>query len=271
MRINAPQGWAWILFGAASRKTRPEPATVGRNEGSIVMTSVASTAASLAFVAFLGAGTAFGQSLHDQHHPQAAPALQGMPMQPGTMGQGMAPGRMGQMGPGMMGPGMMGQMGPGPGMMGSGGPGMGPDMMGPGMMGQGMHPGMGQMPGMMGQMGPGMMGQMGSGMMGQMGPGMMGHGYGPGMMGPGMMGQMPGAMGPGMHGFRVVPMMHLSTDDVRRFLQRHISAHNLEHLQVGEVTATDDETITADIVTREGSLALRLEIDAYTGFVKDMS
>jgi hypothetical protein len=233
MRINAPQGWAWILFGAASRKTRPEPATLGRNERSIVMTSVASTAASLAFVVFLGAGTAFGQSLHDQHHPQAAPALQGMPMQPGTMGQGMAPGRMGQMGPGMMGPGMMGQMGPGPGMMGSGGPGMGPDMMGPGMMGQGMHPGMGQMPG--------------------------------------MMGQMPGAMGPGMHGFRVVPMMHLSTDDVRRFLQRHILAHNLEHLQVGEVTQTDDETITADIVTREGSLALRLEIDAYTGFVKDMS
>jgi hypothetical protein len=85
----------------------------------------------------------------------------------------------------------------------------------------------------------------------------------------------PGMMGPGMHhgmqGLRVVPMMHLSTDDVRQFLQRHISAHGLEHLQVGEVTQTDDETITADIVTREGSVALRLEIDAYTGFVKSVS
>jgi hypothetical protein len=104
-------------------------------------------------------------------------------------------------------------------------------------------------------MGPGMMGQMGHGMMGQMGPGMMGHGM----------------MGQGMQGFRVVPMMHLSTDDVRQFLQRHISEHGLEHLQVGDVTETDDETITADIVTREGSLALRLEIDAYTGFVKSVS
>jgi hypothetical protein len=123
--------------------------------------------------------------------------------------------------------------------------------------------GMPMQPGMMGpgMMGPGMMGQ------GMMGPGMMGQG-----MYPGMMGQMaPGRMGPGVHGFRVVPMMHLSTDDVRRFLQRHISAHGLTRLQVGEVTQTDDETITADIVTREGSVALRLEIDAYTGFVKNVS
>jgi hypothetical protein len=131
---------------------------------------------------------------------------------------------------------MMAHMG---GMMGQGGHGMGPSTMG-----QGMHPGMmGQMPGMMG-------------------PG--GQGMGPGMMGPGMMGQ-------GMQGFRLVPMMHLSTDDVRVFLQRHISAHGLTRLQVGEVTQSDDETITADIVTREGSLALRLEIDAYTGFVESVS
>jgi hypothetical protein len=236
------------------------------------MTSVASTAATLAFVVFLGAGTAFGQSAHDQHHPQQAPAPQGMPMQPGMMGQGMGPGMMGQM-PGAMGQGGMWHMGPhmmSPaemqqmmahmgGMMDQGGHGMGP-----GGMGQGMHPGMGQMgPGMMGQT-PGMMGQMGAGRMGQT-PGMMGQ-MGPGMMGEGMG---PGTMG--MHGFRVVPMMHLSTDDVRQFLQRHISTHGLTRLQVGEVTQTDDETITADIVTREGSVALRLEIDAYTGLVKSMS
>jgi hypothetical protein len=174
--------------------------------------------------------------------------------------QGMGPGPM--MGPGMMGhgtgPGMMGQ-GMGPGMMGHG-------MMGPGMMGQGMSPGM-TGPGTMGQgMGPGMMGQgMGPGIMGpgMMSPGM-GQSYSPGPMGQGMMGQ-------GMQRFRVVPMMHLSTDDVRQFLQRHISAHGLMHLQVGDVTETDDETITAEIVTREGSLALRLEIDPYTGFVKSVS
>jgi hypothetical protein len=167
------------------------------------MTSVASIAVTLAFVVFLGAGTALGQSAHDQHHPQ-----QGMPMQPGMMGQ---------MGPGMMGPGMMG-----PGMMG-------PGMMGPGMMGQGM------------------------------GPGMMGQGMGPGMMGPGM-----------MHGLRVVPMMHLSPDDVRAFLQHHIAAHELQHLKVGDVTQADPDTITADLVTENGSLALRLEVDPHTGAIKSI-
>jgi hypothetical protein len=110
-----------------------------------------------------------------------------------------------------------------------------------------------------------------------MGPGM-GHGYGPG---PGMMGQgmVPGigqGFGPGMtgqelHPFRRGATMELSTDDVRRFLERHISAHGLMHLQVGDVTQTDEDTITADVVTREGSLALRLEIDAYTGFVESVS
>jgi hypothetical protein len=235
------------------------------------MTSVASTAATLALLVFLGAGSAFGQSAHDQHHPQQGPATQGMPMQPGMMGGGMGPGMTGQgmIGPGMMGQGMApGMMGQTPGAMGQGGMWhIGPHMMSPaemqqmmahmgGMMGQGGH-GMGP-GGMAPDMHHGMMGPM-PGMMGQTGPDMLG----PGMMGPGMT---------GMHqGFRVVPMMHLTTDDVRQFLQRHISAHGLIHLQVGEVTETDDETITADIVTREGSLALRLEIDAYTGFVKSVS
>jgi hypothetical protein len=211
------------------------------------MTSIASTAATWAFVVFVGAGTASGQSAHEQHHPQQAPARQGMPMQPGMMGQGMGPGMMAQT-PGMMGQGGMWHMGP--------------HMMSPAEM-QHMIAHMGEM---MGQGGPGMMGQGGHGMgprmTGQM-PGMMGQGMmGPGMMGPGMM---------GMQGLRVVPTIELSTDDVRRFLERHISAHGLMHLQVGDVTQTDEDTITADVVTREGSLALRLEIDAYTGFVESVS
>jgi hypothetical protein len=244
-------GHAFCFEVPASRKARAEQPTfekideqtaLEQIERSTVMASVASTAATLAFVVVLGAGTASAQSEHDQHHPQQAPATQGMPMQPGMMGQGMGPGMMG---PGMMGPGMMGQMGPGmmgqmPGARGPGGMWhTGPHMMSPAEMQQ-------------------MMAHMG-GMMGQGGPGM-----GPDMMGPGMMDH-------GMQGFRVVPMMHLSTDDVRVFLQRHISAHSLTRLQVGEVTQTDDDTITADIVTREGSLALRLEIDAYTGFVESVS
>jgi hypothetical protein len=182
-------------------------------------------------------------------------------------GHEMGPSLMGQMqgmGPGgpMMGPGMMepGQMAPGMmGQMGQGGP-----MMGPGMMGSG-HPGM--------MMGPGMAGQMiGLGMMGQgMAPGMMGPGQPGMMMGPGMMGQIgPGMMGP-MGGPRVTPSMHVTTDDVRHFLEHHLTRHGFEHLKVGEVTQTDPDTITADVVTTEGSLAVRIEVDTHTGWVKDLS
>ena len=129
------------------------------------------------------------------------------------------------------------------------------------------------MPQQPGMMGPGMMGQMGPGMMGpgMMGPGMMG----PGTMGPGTMGQMgPGMMahdmGPGGHGLRVVPLMRLSPDDVRAFLQHHIAAHDLRHLRVGDVNQTGVDAITADLVTENGSLALRLEVDPHTGTIKNL-
>ena len=79
----------------------------------------------------------------------------------------------------------------------------------------------------------------------------------------------PGALA-GPHMLRVVPMMHLSTDDVRHFLEHHIRAHGLQHLEIGEVEQTDDETITAEVVTTEGSLAMRLSVDPHTGWVVDV-
>jgi len=109
-------------------------------------------------------------------------------------------------------------------------------------------------------MGPGMQG-------GMMGPGMQG-----GMMGPGMQGGMmdPGTMGP-MRALRVTPTVHITTDDVRHFLEHHLAQHGFEHLKVGEVTQTDQDTITADVVTTEDSVAIRLLIDTHTGWVKDLS
>jgi hypothetical protein len=157
-------------------------------------------------------------------------------------------------------------------------------MMAHGMMGQGIGPGMmQQMPGMMGQMpqgqvgpgtmGPGMMQQM-PGMMGQMPQGQMG----PGMMGPGMMQQMPGMMSQGLTGrmpghgalggWRVTPVMHLGVEDVQHSLEHFIEVHDFQHLKVGEVRETDDDTIAAEIVTQEGSLALQLEVDRHTGLVR---
>jgi hypothetical protein len=228
----------------------------------------------LALAMMLGAAaTAFGQST-----PPAQQGMgPGMGQMHGMMGRGMGCGMMGQMS-GMMGPGMMQQMPPGmmgPGMMGPGMMGqMGPGMMGPGMMGQ-MGPGM-MGPGMMGQMGPGMMGP---GMMGQgMGAGMMGHhpmmgqGAGPGMMAqmaPGMMGQMGPGMGgwSGLEGMRVVPMIQLSADDVRVFLERYLESLGNARLKVGKVTETDKDTITAEIVTVDDSLVESFAVDRHTGVI----
>jgi hypothetical protein len=214
------------------------------------------SATALALALMVGAAaTAVAQSAtEDPHHPGTAPQAGSEPTRPGTPGSGpqgmmIDPQVMHEMMRQMMAQGMMG-------------PGMGPGMMQqmPGMMDQGPQgqrgPGMQQMPGMMGQ---GMMGQMGPGMMQQM----------PGMMGQGMMGQMPGhgTMG----GWRITPVMHLGVEDVQHYLEHVIEAHELQHLKIGEVRQTDDDTITADLVTQEGSLALQLEVDRHTGVVRKVS
>ncbi|MCC2665008.1 MAG: hypothetical protein K0R41_3390 [Geminicoccaceae bacterium] len=195
------------------------------------------SATALALALMMGAAaTAVAQSAtEDPHHPGTAPQAGSEPTRPSTPGSG--PQGM------MMDPQVMHEM-----MR---------QMMAQGMMGPGMGPGMmQQMPGMMDQ---GPQGQRGPGMMQQM----------PGMMGQGMMGQMPGhgAMG----GWRITPVMHLGIEDVQHYLEHVIEAHELQHLKIGEVRQTDDDTITADLVTQEGSLALQLEVDRHTGVVRKVS
>lgn len=141
------------------------------------------------------------------------------------------------------------QQQPGQGMMG-------PGMMGPGMMGGGN---MGMNPGcpMMGQgMGAGMMGQ------GMMGRGTMDHP---------MMGMMHGAMRPGMAdgSFVMLPAPPLlSVDDVTYNLERLLAARDNPHLKLGTVAEKDAETLTGEIVTTDGSLVERYEVDKRTGVAR---
>ncbi len=121
------------------------------------------------------------------------------------------------------------------------------------------------------QQGQGMMnqGQQGQGMMnqGQQGQGMMGGGM-MNMMRQHMMGQ--GTMGPnsgmGM-GFagQVVVSKDLTADDVSHFLEHRLEDQGNKRLTLGDVTEVDDEKITADITTVDGSLVQRLEIDRHSG------
>jgi hypothetical protein len=110
------------------------------------------------------------------------------------------------------------------------------------------------------------------GMQGGMGPGMQG-GMGPGtMMGSGMMcpAMMQTAMGTGMSalfGSHVAPMLNLSVEDVRGYLNSQIERLKNKRLKVGEVKA-DDGKITAEIVTVDKSLVQRLKVDRHTGAIE---
>ena len=90
-------------------------------------------------------------------------------------------------------------------------------------------------------------------------------------MGPGMMqgGMMQGGMGTAAapFGTRVTPMMNLSVEDVRSYLDAQLEHLNNKRLKVGDVKANDG-TITADIVTVDNSLVQRLKISPRTGAIE---
>lgn len=105
------------------------------------------------------------------------------------------------------------------------------------------------------------------------GPGMMG-GYGPGMMGGYGPGMMMGFNGPGMMmgwGWGNQGNLNLSADDVKNNLERWIAWQGNERLKVGEVKVKDDDTITADIVTKDNSLVQRFIVNRHNGFMRPTS
>jgi hypothetical protein len=180
-----------------------------------------------------------------------------------------AGGTMGGSGMGMMGGGMGPQMmqsmpqGMGPGMMGGmGGPTAPQAGMGPGMMGSGQMPMAGgsmPMQGNMPMQGGMTMCPMMAGMMGMQSGTMPGRGA----MGPqSMMGQ---GNGPGM--IYGMPSTELSADQVKTMLQQALGNPRLE---IGKVTQTDESTIVAEIVTKDGSVVQKLAFNRYPGLVRQL-
>ncbi len=160
--------------------------------------------------------------------------------------------------------GQQNQGGMNPGQQGQG--------MNPGQQGQGMNQGQGMMnPGQQGQgmMGGGMMNMMNMMRQHMMGQPMMGQGaMGQPMTGQGTTGSSPG-MGMGFGG-QVIVNKDLSTDDVSHFLGHRLEAQGNERLTLGDVTEVDEDKITADINTVDGSLVKRLEIDRHSGMMRHM-
>jgi hypothetical protein len=184
----------------------------------------------------------------DAHHPadaETAPA----PTAPGESPAATAPGGMPDMG--MMTPEMMLMMqrmmdqgGMSSMMGGMAGQGMTRDDMGPGMSAQGQMP----MAGMM--MCPMMQMMMSS----RAGIGM------PGMMtGPGILYGMP-------HG---IPE-EMTVERVRTLLEQGLTQHGNPRLKLGEIATAADGSITAEIITIDGSLVQKLAFNRYPGPVRQI-
>ena len=75
-------------------------------------------------------------------------------------------------------------------------------------------------------------------------------------------------MGPGM-GRRVVPIRHVSVDEVRHFLEHRLTMMGFDGLRVGAVEEIDDERIIAEIVTADGTLVQELTIDRHSGLIEE--
>jgi hypothetical protein len=149
--------------------------------------------------------------------------------------------------------------------------------LGHGMQGQDRIPsgghGMGQGQGMI--MDPGM--HYGYGMGHGMGHGMPsgrgihpGHGMHHGMKMDPDAGQ-GGGLGPRMlYGWPGGETQDLSVEGARGWLERKLDWHGNPRLKLGEVVAADDDTITAEIVTKDGSLVQKLAIDRHSGFMRQI-
>ena len=87
-----------------------------------------------------------------------------------------------------------------------------------------------------------------------------GRGMGPGMgMGMGMGGDCP------FQSEQVAVDRALTVEKVKTILEGRLASHGNERLKVGKVVEKDGKTITAEIVTVDGSLVQALEIDKATG------
>lgn len=115
-------------------------------------------------------------------------------------------------------------------------------------------------------------GMMGANMMASMMASMM---MAPGMTSPEMMrsGMMKSGGGAG-HGIDMGAAgdvdKKLTPEDVRANLELSLACRGNKRLEIGEITQPDDATIIAEIVTRDGSLVRRLQVDRRTGRTRDI-
>ena len=136
-----------------------------------------------------------------------------------------------------------------------------------------------KMPGMMGAMPPEMMQRMMRGRGGM--PGMMGQGGMPmenGMMTCPMMGDRTAAGMQGMtdgaailYGAPRGAQTEMTPERVRTLLDQRLTQHGNPRLKIGAIATAVDGSITAEIVTVDGSLVQKLAFNRYPGLVRQIT
>ena len=79
-----------------------------------------------------------------------------------------------------------------------------------------------------------------------------------------------GRVGPRERGWPIPAMRDLSVDDVRGYVERQLEIIGNDRLKVGKVESKDDQSIIAEIVTVEGSLVQRVEVDPRHGWLREV-
>ena len=88
------------------------------------------------------------------------------------------------------------------------------------------------------------------------------------MMGRGGMGRRMMHSGRRMHGeMQVRQIQHLEVDDAKHFFEHYLERMDNKRLKLGKVEQTDDDTIIAEIVTVDGSLVHKFQVDRHSGRV----
>lgn len=102
---------------------------------------------------------------------------------------------------------------------------------------------------------------------------MMGHGEMPGMMGEGQKSMATGMMMQMMMGVPGMPHgipEEMTEDRVRTFLEKSLARHGNARLELGEIATAEDGSITAEILTVDGSLVQKLAFNRYPGLFRQI-
>ena len=81
-----------------------------------------------------------------------------------------------------------------------------------------------------------------------------------------------GGTGPGaLYGMPGAGQEEMTLESVRAWLEQRLAWHGSPRLKIGEITAAGDATITAEIVTVDGSLVQKLAFNRFPGLVRQMA